>query len=110
METVTDDSRWRPDRNPKTGKLAWRRFRGRGKRGRTPGWQAFDDDLDIRLALGELVTARQQLRAAHAVADRTQRRAAVTAAIGKIALAVRLLDSVVERRAGVCSDVLDGES
>lgn len=80
-----------------------RRFRGRGVKGPPP---ASTSDLgDVRLAIRELEGAHADLVAAYALPPSVQRRAAVKAAIGRVALAGRFCDSVVLRRGGRCGDV-----
>jgi hypothetical protein len=108
---ATDDPRWRPDYSPKTGR-PWRRYRGRGRRGRTPGFPAVEDDLDLKHAIGEVVAARELIRVAHEISKwrKVERREAFKVALAKLALASRTLDAVVMRRGGVCGDVSDEES
>lgn len=97
------DERWRCD--PGTD---WARYRGRGRRGRQA--PAVDDDLDLRLAIAELTEARVQLAAAYRIEQPREQRPAVRAALAKIALAGRLLDDLVLRRAGeACDRFIDDE-
>lgn len=66
------------------------------------------DDHDLRLALDELLAGREALRVAYEISvwRREQRREAIAAAVAKLALASRAIDEVVERRGGICGDIV----
>lgn len=58
---------------------------------------ASDVDVDLRLAVGELETGRARLREALELPDRRKRRDEIACVLGKLALARRALDQVIER-------------
>ena len=56
------------------------------------------DDADLRLAARELGAAREMLAAAHRIEERRERTEAIKVAVGRLALAARAIDTVVDRR------------
>lgn len=78
------------------------RFRGSGKRGVRPSSEI--DGLDLRQAIRELERGTTELLDAHGMMPGRERRAAIHAALARIALATRFADQVVERRGGICGD------
>jgi hypothetical protein len=97
MDSSNRDSldAWRAD----PGHPTWKRFRGRGERG-APSCADLDGQ-DLALAIKELETGRTMLVAALGLPSKSRgRRAGIDEALGKIALATRWADEVVERRGG----------
>jgi hypothetical protein len=90
---------WRPDSD------GWHRFRGQPRRGVPPAAEI--DAVDLNHAITELVGGRAALLEAHRIGPAKERRAAIRAALGKLALASRFCDAVVERRGGTPGDVGD---
>lgn len=56
------------------------------------------DSRDLDLAMRDLVDGREALAAAHQITDHRERREALKVAVGKLALAARWIDDVVDRR------------
>ncbi len=83
-----------------SGADSWNRtrYRGQPRRGRMSA--ATTDAFDVRAALGELVGALAVLDHCDAILDPTTRRAEHRMANGKIALASRFLDDILDRRDG----------
>lgn len=64
----------------------------------SPYSHAGADDAALKFAARELGEAHEMLIAAHAMGDRRERAEAIKAAVGRLALASRQIDEVVERR------------
>jgi hypothetical protein len=56
------------------------------------------DDSELRIAVAELAAGRELLRAAHEIAEPRERLEALRVAVGRLALASRAIDEVVDRR------------
>jgi hypothetical protein len=56
------------------------------------------DAIDLGIASAELAAGRAALRQAYEIHGRQERRAAIDAALGKLTLAIRAIEAVVERR------------
>ena len=89
-----------------------RRYRGRGRKGQLTS--AEHDDADLALAQRELAEARELLRVAYLQpkVDRygaIVRSEAIATALGRAALAARLVDDVCMRRERPCGDQLDDQ-
>ena len=80
-----------------------RRYHGRARKG--PPSRADLDGQDLRIAARELEAARAALLQAHAMLGAgIGKREAVRVAVSKLALASRMIDEVVMRRAGEPGD------
>lgn len=90
------------------GTYTTRRYVGRARRGRSKGFAAIDDALDLRHAVEDLVRASAMLAEAHALSvwRKLEKRAAIGEAVALLALASRTIDAVVIRRGGSPGDVV----
>lgn len=98
---AADPERWKIEANDSGGRAA--RYTGCGRRGGQSA--AARDDRDLAVALDEITAGREQLAAAHALSGWAARRAAVAAALAKIALGVRFCDDLILRHGGQCPDM-----
>lgn len=80
-----------------------KRYTGHGHRGAPNLVEA--DGGELQVAIREMIAGRAALLAAYEMPDGFARREARKAALGKLALASRIVDDVVARRGGTPGDV-----